>query len=484
MPTLIWLIVAFVVGVLVEWLLEIFFLRRSMFEQRAAVDKLRADLNTCMSVRANLEKENSSLKTRTKQLTGDLDNAVKAKAMLEGNLKAREADLTKLHAEVDGHLTQNKNLTADVAKFTAGAATATATIKALEGNKAGLEKQVADLQAQLDKAHADLNASVNAKAGTDKQLADLQAQLDKAHADLNASVQSRNTLEGNLKAREADLAKLHAEVDGHLAQNKNLTADVAKFTAGAATATATIKALEGSKAGLEKQVADLRDQLDACASTRARLEADLKSREAKIEKLRVPTTPAPVPVTPVPVAPVPATPAPSAEAQFARMRARKEDDETPFETACPQHLSDVKGIGTVFESRLYQAGVGTYWELSQLSNADLKRILELSALQANRLNLTAIRAHARKMARETKSLGRKWTQSEPDDFEPMEGIGHTFEKRLYDAGICTYESLASASVQLLEAICHAPAQVKPDYAAWIKQAKSLAAKKAKREHKA
>jgi predicted flap endonuclease-1-like 5' DNA nuclease len=66
----------------------------------------------------------------------------------------------------------------------------------------------------------------------------------------------------------------------------------------------------------------------------------------------------------------------------------------------------------------------------------------------------------------------------------MEGIGHTFEKRLYDAGICTYESLASASVQLLEAICHAPAQVKPDYAAWIKQAKSLAAKKAKRGHKA
>ncbi len=54
-----------------------------------------------------------------------------------------------------------------------------------------------------------------------------------------------------------------------------------------------------------------------------------------------------------------------------------------------------------------------------------------------------------------------------DDFEPIAGIGHLFEKRLYDAGLCTYESLATATVHLLEEICQAPAQFKPDYAAWI-----------------
>ncbi len=78
-------------------------------------------------------------------------------------------------------------------------------------------------------------------------------------------------------------------------------------------------------------------------------------------------------------------------------------------------------------------------------------------------------------------MGRKWSQVTPDNFEPLEGIGHMFEKRLYDAGICTYGALASASVDLLEEICPTSGHFKPDYAVWIKQAKTLAAKKAKRQ---
>jgi predicted flap endonuclease-1-like 5' DNA nuclease len=76
-------------------------------------------------------------------------------------------------------------------------------------------------------------------------------------------------------------------------------------------------------------------------------------------------------------------------------------------------------------------------------------------------------------------LGRQWSGGAPDDFEPIEGIGKTFEKRLYDAGICTYETLAEITPEILADVCNAPAQFKPDYAKWIKQAKILAAKKAK-----
>jgi predicted flap endonuclease-1-like 5' DNA nuclease len=265
---------------------------------------------------------------------------------------------------------------------------------------------------------------------------------------------------------------LRAELEGAHAQQRNHAADVAKFTAGAATAAATIKGLEGDRANLQAQITRLRADLDTCSAEKnalraraenlnsdlSRLTAERDEFSAELEKQR-------------------AQPAPVATVE--QLRARSADDETPFTAACPQHLSDVKGIGSVYETRLYVAGIGSYWELAQLSDAELKRILQLTDLQAKQMDFRAVRANARRLARETKSLGRRWSRGRPDDFEPLEGIGKTYEKRLYDAGICTYEALASATVELLEGICHAPAQFKPDYAAWIKQARTLAAKKAK-----
>jgi predicted flap endonuclease-1-like 5' DNA nuclease len=34
---------------------------------------------------------------------------------------------------------------------------------------------------------------------------------------------------------------------------------------------------------------------------------------------------------------------------------------------------------------------------------------------------------------------------QPDDFETMSGVGYTYEKRLYDADVCTYGALAEAT---------------------------------------
>jgi predicted flap endonuclease-1-like 5' DNA nuclease len=161
---------------------------------------------------------------------------------------------------------------------------------------------------------------------------------------------------------------------------------------------------------------------------------------------------------------------------------RNDDDETPYTTACPQHLSDVKGIGSVYETRLYAAGIGSYWDLAHLSDDDLQQMLGLTNLQRERTNFPAIRADALRLAEESKSKGRKWSRHAPDDFEPLKGIGHMFEKRLYDAGICTYKALANATVEELAEICHAPARLKPDYALWIRQAKRLAAKPTRKKN--
>ncbi|MCG3140054.1 MAG: 50S ribosomal protein L21 [Anaerolineae bacterium] len=156
---------------------------------------------------------------------------------------------------------------------------------------------------------------------------------------------------------------------------------------------------------------------------------------------------------------------------------RDPEDETPYETACPQHLSDVYGIGSVFEQRLYGAGIGTFWQLYKMPFDQLRQILNLTGLQKESVDLKVIRADALRLAKETASKGRLWNGTLPDDLEPLEGIGPVYEKRLYDAGICTYAALAQTTPKQLEAICGAGGVRKPNFKAWIKQAQKLAARK-------
>jgi predicted flap endonuclease-1-like 5' DNA nuclease len=139
------------------------------------------------------------------------------------------------------------------------------------------------------------------------------------------------------------------------------------------------------------------------------------------------------------------------------------------ERTCPQDLEPVKGIGRVYEQRLYAVGVGTYWELGMLPEEELAAILEVQNFQD--VDLTEIKADAMRLARETDTMGQMWDGSEPDDFEPLEGIGPVLEGRLYAAGICTFAALAATSAERLAEICKAPAFSRPNYARWIEQAR-------------
>jgi predicted flap endonuclease-1-like 5' DNA nuclease len=139
------------------------------------------------------------------------------------------------------------------------------------------------------------------------------------------------------------------------------------------------------------------------------------------------------------------------------------------ERSCPQDLEAVNGVGRVYEQRLYAVGVGTYWELAMLSDEQLVEILEVKDFQG--VDLAAIKADAMRLASETGTMGVMWDGSEPDDFTIFEGIGPVLERRLYAAGICTYEALAAAKEELLERIGQLPAFQRPDYARWIQQAR-------------
>jgi len=132
---------------------------------------------------------------------------------------------------------------------------------------------------------------------------------------------------------------------------------------------------------------------------------------------------------------------------------------------CPQKLARIKGIGRVYEEKLYQAGIGAFWQVAMTPDEDLTKIFGLKDFQA--VKLDAIKQSALHLAKETDTEDMVWSGSSPDDLESLPGIGKTYEARLYDAGVCTWKKLATLTVEELTTIVNAPKWNQPDYAAWI-----------------
>ncbi|HHY55648.1 MAG TPA: DUF4332 domain-containing protein [Chloroflexi bacterium] len=144
----------------------------------------------------------------------------------------------------------------------------------------------------------------------------------------------------------------------------------------------------------------------------------------------------------------------------------------------PQDLSAVAGVGAIYEQRLYNAGIGTYWELAMLDDDALRRILKLDKARAASIDFNALRASARNLAAETGAVGYIWNGEPVDDFQAIKGIGKVYEQRLYNAGIRTYAALAHTPPEQLLEIVQARSPVPPDVASWIAQARELAEAKA------
>ena len=140
-----------------------------------------------------------------------------------------------------------------------------------------------------------------------------------------------------------------------------------------------------------------------------------------------------------------------------------------------QDLSMIDGIGETYEQRLYTAGVGTFWELANLNDAELRQILHISDLQMYTTDFADIRLQARQLAIDTDTTGLLWDGEAPDDFARIKGIGKIFEQRLYDAGIHTYRALAASKVEDL-AVILGPQVFHPQINQWIAQAQALVAK--------
>ena len=136
-------------------------------------------------------------------------------------------------------------------------------------------------------------------------------------------------------------------------------------------------------------------------------------------------------------------------------------------------MTNVAGIGSVRQQKLYNAGVGTFWELSNLDNDTLEGLFSLSASRLQRVDFDETRASARQLADETDTVGLLWDGDRVDDMELISGVGRVFEQRLYEAGLTTYEAIASTTPEQLAEVIHAPEFNQPDYGAWVNEASLL-----------
>jgi predicted flap endonuclease-1-like 5' DNA nuclease len=140
----------------------------------------------------------------------------------------------------------------------------------------------------------------------------------------------------------------------------------------------------------------------------------------------------------------------------------------------PQDMVTVPAIGKALEQRLYDAGIGTYWEIANMDSEALMEILRLTPAQKANLNVEELHKSALDLAQKTDMVGAIWNARQLDDLESITGISGVFEQRLYDAGISTFHDLANCSVEQLSGICRAPTTMMPNFGYWISRAQELA----------
>ncbi len=338
------------------------------------------------------------------------------------------------------------------------------------------------LNSQLDALRHGRATAESKLEAVEKATAEQVAKINALQSELSASSQAKNEHDAALKAREKELAQVKSLSQVVLGQMDAIEAEKAAVHT-------SFKVRERLFEEIKTQHEHLRNQYAALESEKTAIQASLQMRETELAELkaaseresnskppRLDSPEAGTMANHTAVLELPQTvPTGAVSAPPSGRILRDRQDETAHCANCPQHLSDVKGIGSGFETKLYSAGIGTYWDLSRLSNDEMTRILAVNEGLRKRFNFDAVRADALRLADESHSKGRSWTRSKPDDFEPLKGLGHTFEKRLYDAGICTFATLATSTPDELHDICRPPAHFKkPDYAAWIEQARTLA----------
>jgi chromosome segregation ATPase len=487
----------------------------SVAELEGQVHSLQTALDGLGQERANLEallveKEQSlaGYNDYVLNLQGQVNQLSAEKYAAEADLQLRTQAQAVAEAQLDGLDVQVNDLTAQIEALTAQVGDLEAQLATGTAARAELEQRLQATQAQLEVAQTELAqieqeteralgprvvglgavsggvaaiAALREKetelAAANEQLLTLQGQIN----ELTAGNTQLATLQGQLdelaaaKADvEAQLAARGAEFEALAAQLSELQASRDEVVVNRDALLADLSARDAELAGLRDQLEALQAQLSGVTEERSALEAHVAQIEEVLGGVEAQRS-AGLNLTAAAELSEALVNLPSIKTKAAS--AAIVAGVKPVLSPRIQALTDVAGIGSAYQQRLYNAGVGTYWELSSLPDEDMETVLQIPELQRARIDFEVTRGDAYKWAQETDTIGLLWDGDQVDDFEVLPGVGKTFEKRLYEAGITTYEQLLDCDVERLAGIIKPPPMREVNYQDWKERTRQLLAKR-------
>lgn len=248
------LLAAVLFGMVVKWVLDLFFLRSEVFGLRRRLSDRERDLT-------DLRHEHGRSLQELKNRLTELDATSKAKTVALAGLAAREAELAALR-ERAGTLSQQ-------------ATEAETRIASLRSEIVLLEQSLTGLRSRLAHQEATLTELVQHDACLSRDLGVVQSVRDA----LEAAVRSRDE---SLVAADAEITNLTASRDAGVSGRSIAMEELARFTAEFDVVQADRNAARELAAELDQALAAARLQAEAAARSRGHAEANLKRRELEL----------------------------------------------------------------------------------------------------------------------------------------------------------------------------------------------------------
>jgi len=301
-----WLFLAFLLGLFVEWMLEVFFFRRPLADARASARRRGEELD---SERFAHGRTQSELKAKL----GELEIAQKARTLAESLLSAARSKLTIAEDQEAEFATVQKTLESELASVQNEARSAASERDSLAGEQLGLRLLLAEqqaawatesgaaeqlrsrlvaLQAAFDAATArlpDLETEAFAQATKCEALdSDLQAAM-RRHADAESALgEVRGALIGaqeEIAAARKVRSRLEEDESTLTAKLKKLESSASDAKAGSSATEQKLKARIEEVKQLTAQMGEASEELAAVKAKAAQLEANLAAAQATRKSL-------------------------------------------------------------------------------------------------------------------------------------------------------------------------------------------------------
>lgn len=282
-----------------------------------------------------------------------------------------------------------------------------------------------------------------------------------ASAELDAVIAQRDRLRGELDAARRDAAQLPQLRDALAA----CRADGERLTSELKTAQGLAPQLRAELAQRQGELVAAQKLADERQASVARLEAEL--RAARESAARTAFVEAPTLAAPAVLGTVAAGATPDGlSAENERQRLELESLRSAFAALRRDHrdpLIDINGIGPVYEKKLFAAGVYTFDDLGAMTPEQVRAIISPERWQE--LDAAAWIAEAQALAH----------KSRPSPLRSIDGIGVVYERKLFEAGVYTFDQLAALTPERVREIIKPEAWQQIEPQAWVEEARARAA---------